>query len=149
MDRLDEHIVEQLTNNARQSGDILAKRLGVSSATIRRRIKRLVVSQAIRILPILKKPSEFGYPVSVMIAFDVEHNKIEKTAQLLGSIPQITWVVILTGRYDIMVTALFRSTEELAKFMMKKVADMEGVKDTETYICLDVTKGGYGTIDSF
>ena len=84
MDKLNEKIIEQIANNARQSGDVVAKKLDVSPATVRRRLNQLIDSKTIRIVPVID-PIKFGYPLTVIIAFDVKHNKMGSATQLLGS----------------------------------------------------------------
>ena len=78
-----------------------------------------------------------------MITLDVAHDKLESAMKTLGKQPEIKWLSTTTGRYDIIAMAQFRSTDCLSDFMTKELAQLEGLKDSETFVCLDVKKGRY------
>ena len=140
MDSLDEKLIELLRHDARPSSETLAKHLKVSPATVRRRIKRLIKKEVIRIVAVAD-PNKTGIPLAAIITFDVAHDKMESALELLASRPEIKWVCSTTGRFDIISLARFSSTEELAKFVQSELTKIDGLRDSETFICLDVKKG--------
>ena len=117
----------------------------MSSATVRRKLRKLIGSDVLHIVGLVD-PNKFGFPLAVMIALDVDHDKLESALEVLVNRPEIKWVSSTTGRFDIMALARFASTESLSDFMMKELTQIEGVKNSETFICLDVKKGYYGTL---
>lgn len=139
---LDEQLVSLIGQDARQSSETLAKKLNVSSATVRRRLRKLIEGDLLRIVGIVD-PTKFGFPLNVVIALDVVHEKMEATIEALVNLPEIRWASITTGRFDIMAIARFRSADKLSDFLTKKLGRMEGVRDIETLVCLDVKKGLY------
>ena len=141
-DSIDEQLVRLLGQDARQNSEALAKQLNLSSATVRRRLRRLLRNDLLHIVGVVD-PAEFGFPLAVVIALDVAHDKLEPAMKSLGKQPEVKWISTTTGRYDIMVFALFRSTDRLSDFMRKDLAQLEGLKDSETFVCLDVKKGRY------
>ena len=142
IDSIDEQIARLLGQDARQNSETLAKQLNLSSATVRRRLRKLIHSGLLRIVGVVD-PGKFGFPVAVVITLDVAHEKLESAMETLAKRPEIRWVSTTTGRFDIIVLARFRSNDRLAEFMTKELAQLEGVKDSETFICLDVKKGSY------
>lgn len=142
LDSLDKRLLEMLGENALQSGEILAKKLGVSSSTIRRRMRRLNQSGIVKVSALVH-PTEVGYPLLTVIAFDVAHDMVDMVAQALTKRPEVKWVTSTTGRYDVLAFAWFRSTDELSDFLQKGLSGVNGIRDTETYICLQVKKGQY------
>ena len=62
---------------------------------------------------------------------------------MLAQRPEIGWVSTTTGRFDILALARFASTDELSDFVEKKVTRIEGVNNSETFICLRIGKGRY------
>lgn len=138
--RIDERLTELLGQNAHLSSEALAKQLGVSAATVRRRLRKLLDSGVIRIVAVAD-PDKFGYPLSAIIAFDVSHDKLELATDALAQKSEVKWVSTTTGRFDVFVWAHFRSTDDLSEFLQKEVPTMEGLRDTETFICLSVKKG--------
>ena len=144
-DSIDKQLVRLLGQNARQNSETLAKQLNISAATVRRKLRKLISSDMLRIVG-LADPNKLGFPLAVMIALDVTHNKLESALEVLVKRPEIKWVSSTTGRFDVIAVARFPSTESFSDFMMKELTQMEGVKNSETFICLDVKKGHYGIL---
>jgi len=128
--------------DAQQNSETLAKQLNLSSATVRRRLRKLIRGGLLNVVGVVD-PTKFGLPLAVMIALDVAHDKLESTIEVLAKHPQIAWVSTTTGRFDIIALARFRSTDGLSEFMAKELAELEGLRDSETFVCLDVRKGRY------
>ena len=61
--------------------------------------------------------------------------------QTLASQPEVQWVTTTTGRSDILALNEVNSTEELFEFVRGKLIPIEGIKDSETFVCLHVEKG--------
>ena len=142
MDVLDEKLLQLLSQDARKSSKTLAKQLNVNEATIRRRIKKLLESGVLRIIGVTD-PTAIGFPLLAVIAFDVAHQNIDSAIDALASRSEVKWVSSVTGPFDIIAVARFRSTDELYGFMQKEVAHLEGLRDSQTFICLHTTKGQY------
>ena len=142
MDSIDRQIIALLGQNARQSSEEVAKQLNLSSATVRRRIRSLIKRDLLRIIGV-GDPGSFGFSLAVCIAFDVEHDKLESTMAALIKKPEIKWAATTTGRFDIIVLANFSSTDYLSEFLKRDLSNIEGVKDYETLVCLEVAKGRY------
>ena len=142
LDALDEKIINVLKENARQSSEKLAKKLNVSPTTVRRRLKKLSRTGAVRMVALVD-PSKAGISLLTIIAFDVAQDGVDAALQLLSEQPEIKWISTTTGRFDIVVEAAFRNTNELSDFLQKKLSGLKGLKDTETFVCLEVKKGRY------
>ncbi len=142
IDALNKRLIKLLQDDARRSGDVLARELGVSSATVRRRIRALIKDDVMRIQAVLA-PDKVGLPLAVVIAFDVAHDKLESVMEFLADRPEVKWLSSCTGRFDIMAVAWFSSTEELSEFVQKQLVKLEGVRDSETFVCLQVKKPRY------
>lgn len=142
IDGLDERLIHLLENDARQSSEVLAAQLNTSPATIRRRVRKLIQSEVLRIVAVVDS-SKVGLPLTAVIALDVAHEKLDSVTQMLVSRPEVKWVSTTTGRFDILVMATFPSTDELSVFVQRELAKIEGVRDSETFICLHIGKGRY------
>jgi len=142
LDSIDEQLARLLGQDARQNSETLAKQLKLSSATVRRRLRKLIRDDLLHIVGVVD-PAKFGFPVAVVITLDVAHDKLELAMEALVKQPEIRWVSTTTSRFDIIALARFRSTNRLSEFMTKELAQLEGLKDSETFICLDVKKGRY------
>jgi len=139
---LDEKLVQLLGQDARQSSDTLAKQLKVSAATIRRRTRKLLQSGVMRIVAVAD-PNKIGFPVAVVVAFKVTHDKLESFMKMLASQPNVMWSSVTTGQFDIVTLMRFRSIDELSNFLQCGLANVEGLRNIETFFCLDGGKGYY------
>jgi len=142
LDSLDKRLLELLGENASQSGEALAKKLDVSPSTVRRRIRRLNQSGILRTAALVH-PAKVGFPLVAVMAFDVSHDKLESVTEKLAARPEVKFVTTTTGRFDVLAFVWFRSTDELSEFVQKDLATVDGIRDTETFLCLQVKKGLY------
>jgi Lrp/AsnC family transcriptional regulator for asnA, asnC and gidA len=140
IDQLDARLIQLLGQDARQNSNSLAKQLNTSSATIRRRVKKLQESGILHVIGVVD-PSEVGLSVNAIIAFKVAHDNMKTILDTLASWREITWIATTTGRFDILARGRFTSTNELSKFLTEQVGSIKGVTSSETFICMDVKKG--------
>ncbi len=141
-DDVDKHLVELLQKDARQSSGALAKKLAVSATTVRRRLRKLIKEGVLRVVAVVD-PKKVGLPLITFITFDVAHDKVEAVMARLAKREDVIWVSSTTGRFDVLAVARFASTDELSDFLQKQLPSIEGIRDSETFICLSVKKGRY------
>ena len=145
LDDLDVAIVSHLQENGSLTNAGIAERenVPVSEETVRRRIKRLVREGLIRIVAV-PDPTRLGYESEVLIGVQVEADKVGDVADALTDIPEITWVTVSTGAYDVFAWATLKTSSELSSLLLTKVGVIPGVRKTETFINLDIRKRLYG-----
>lgn len=145
LDDLDIAIVSHLQENGSLTNAGIAERenVPVSEETVRRRIKRLVREGLIRIVAV-PDPTRLGYESEVLIGVQVEADKVGDVADALTDIPEITWVTVSTGAYDVFAWATLKTSSELSSLLLTKVGVIPGVRKTETFINLDIRKRLYG-----
>jgi len=139
---LDEELVKLLAQDGRESSEVLAKKLRVTPSTVRRRMNELIKSGIIRITAVVD-PKKVGYPLAAIVAYDVEQNKLDSAVNFLSSLREVMWVSTTTGRFDIISAMRFNSTEELNLYINKTMNQIDGLKDSETFVCLHEGKGNY------
>jgi len=142
MDLLDEELIKLLAQNGRESTELLAKKLKVTPSTIRRRLNELIKKGLVRIIAVVD-PKKVGYPLAAVVAYDVEHDKLDSAMKLLSALPEVTWVSTTIGRFDIISIMRLNSTDGLNEFINKVMVKIEGLKDSETFVCLHEGKGNY------
>jgi Lrp/AsnC family transcriptional regulator for asnA, asnC and gidA len=139
-DALDEQIIKLLGNDARQSSKVLARQLNVSAATIRRRVARLLRSGILHYVAAIDSV-KVPYSTIVVMALDVDRARIKSVSDILVRLPEVKWVATTTGRFDILATAYLDSGTNLSGFLENQLGTIDGIKDSEIFICLDVRKG--------
>ena len=145
MDALDNRIIDILQENGRASNAGMARRVGVSEGTVRRRLKRMVDQGFIEILA-LPDPVKLGYESQALVGVQVDPDKVEQVADDLADLDEIRWVVMTTGSFDVFAWATLRSSEELGVFLRTKVGVIPGVRRTETFVNLENKRRGSGRI---
>ena len=141
MDYINEQLIRLLERNARQSSETLARQLNVSSATIRRRLKKLLDSNLLHIVA-YKDPIRAGLPLAAVIAFNIDHGLLDSAMKAICSYPEVILACTSTGRYDAFALTRFSSNEEFSSFLRNEITKIEGIKDSETFVCLHIEKRG-------
>ncbi len=142
MDIIDKQLVQFLEKDARQSTKVLAKKLSISPATVRRRIGNLIKGNVIRFVAVVD-PDRMGFPLAAIFSFEVDLEKLDSAVEALKSRPEVRWLSTGTGRSNIVAVAQFMSTDELSNFTRNGVSKIEGIKHFETSIILKREKAHY------
>ena len=143
MDELDRKIIQILQNNGRASNARIARDVGVSEGTVRRRLKTLVQKGSIKIIA-LPDPDFLGFDTEALVGIQVDPDKIDEVAILLVELKESSWVSVTTGSFDIFCWVTLPSSEELGNFLKAVVGTIPGVRRTETFVSLSVRKRNYG-----
>ena len=136
-------IISMLQDDGRVSNVEIARDLGISEGTVRRRLKRLLQDKFIRVSA-LRDPGKMGYASEALVGVQADPDKIDKVAEDLAQLEEVDWVTITTGAYDIFAWVALQSAEALGIFLRTKVGTIPGVRRTETFVNLSVKKRGYG-----
>ena len=143
MDALDRKIIALLESNGRASNARIARDVGVSEGTVRRRLKRLIHDGIINVVA-LPDPGKLGYNSEAIIGVQVDPDQVDAVAEKLSSLQHTRWVAVTTGTYDVFAWATLPSPEELGIFLREKIGPIPGVRRTETFVNLTVAKREYG-----
>jgi len=139
LDELDKSVIGILQIDGRESNAKIARQLGVSEGTIRRRLKRLIDDRTIQVTA-LPEPSKLGLNTEAIIGLQVDPGKLEEVASELGGVPQTLSVSVTTGAFDIFAWVAVKTQEELHSFLLGVVGKIAGVRRSETFVSLGVNK---------
>lgn len=139
IDELDRKILALLLENARLSCREVGRAVGVSTATVSKRLKRLEKGGIIRGYTVLLDHEKLGYEITVVTAITVSGGKLLEVEHEIAKLPNVCAVYDVTGPVDVMVIAKFTSREELSKFT-KALLAMPHVERTCTYVVLTTVK---------
>lgn len=143
MDDLDRKLIALLQVNGRASNARIARDVGVSEGTVRRRLRRLIQDEVIRVVAV-PDPEKMGLNTVALVGIQADPDKIDAVAEKLAQLPEAHYVSLTTGSYDIFMWVALASSEELGKFLRQKVGVTEGIRRTETFVHLAIAKKGYG-----
>ena len=139
VDNLDSQIVQLLKKDGRASNAHIARALGVSEGTVRRRLKMLIDSDVVHVNVSLD-PAKMGLTTEAIIGLEVDPDKMDPVCASLADFDEIGYVTLTTGAVDVFAWGRFSSTESLGLFLRSKVGKIPGVRRTETYMCISVRK---------
>lgn len=142
MDQTDRQIMDLLRENGRRSNVEIARELGVSEGTVRKRIDRLLGSSALRIVGIVD-PAMAGYETRALIFLTIELSRIEQAGSFLCDLPEVVNVYWVTGEYDFIVDAVFESDKHLMSFLTERLGGIPGIANSQTAHVLHVQKHSY------
>lgn len=142
LDDLDRDIVGELQDNGRRSNVAIARALHVTETTVRHRIERLISNGFIRIAAVID-PRKTAYQVDAIIWMELDRGKFVEAAEHIARFPNVVYVGLTTGRYDVLVEALFESDEDLLEFVTHKLSRSVGIVRSETYHVLRTVKINY------
>lgn len=139
LDILDRGLIRELQRDAYRTHAELARLLGTSKTTVTRRIQRLLREGVIRIVGVVD-PEKIGFNTSALIGLDVDLHFFDSVIDQLMAKPQVHLLTVVTGRYDIVLGVTVASAKELAHFVRNEVATIEGVRNSETLLVLEMKK---------
>ena len=135
----DRAIIRLLQQNARISYAELSRATGIPESTVRRRMDRLHQRGVIE-FAMLADPSRLGYDLRAMIGLKVELRRLDAIAAELRTMDEVTFAAFLTGNFDVMLQIVVRSQAELVAFLTERLAAVDGIRSTETFVMPYVIK---------
>ncbi len=147
LDDLDHQIVDALRMNGRKANVELARELGVTEATVRRRLQRLIDDGYVRIVAVTN-PRRIGFELDVVMALTVDFYCLEEVAQRLAEMPDVRFVGCMAGKYNLHLVGLFRNSDHLHEFLAHSLTTLPGIRTVETMQVLKVHKRTYDRIEA-
>ena len=136
---IDANIITLLQSDGRRTNTEIANIIGVTEGTVRNRIARMLKSQIIK-FEVWADPIKIGYQTYAFIDIQVNPPDIESVGEQLAKFPEIIFVGLCTGSFDIHVAALFTSNEHMYEMITKRLNHVKGVHRTSTSSVLRVLK---------
>jgi len=139
---LDKRIIEHLQQDGRRPFTQIAAELGVSEAAVRARTNRLVERGIIQVVGVTD-PLKLGFHQQAMIGVRCERNRLLDVAEAVSAFPEVDYVVITAGTFDLLIEVVCEDNEALLQFLTEKLRAVDGVRDTETFVYLRMVKQTY------
>lgn len=131
-----------LQEDGRRSNAEIARLVGSSEPTVRKRIDRLMAEKIIKVVAVLN-PVKTAYRVDVLIMFQTQPGMSLAVGAQLEADEHAVYVAHTTGEFDIIGEFLFRSEEELMHFLNDRTGEIEGVVRTQVACVLQTRKINY------
>jgi Lrp/AsnC family transcriptional regulator for asnA, asnC and gidA len=139
---LDKRIIEHLQQDGRRPFTQIAVELGVSEAAVRARTNRLVERGILQIVGVTD-PLKLGFHQQAMIGIRCERDRLIDVAEAVAAFPEVDYVVITAGTYDLLIETVCEDNEALLNFLTGRLRRIDGVRETETFVYLRMVKQTY------
>ena len=87
-------------------------------------------------------PLTLGFSRMAMIGLKVERD-LRKVANDSATLPEVSYVVVVSGSFDLMMEVVCEDDDHLLALLNDKVRSITGVRSTETFTYLKLFKQTY------
>src|SRR4051794_12605043 len=119
IDDISKAIIEQLQQDGRRPYAAIAKAVGLSEAAVRQRVQRLLDTGVMQIVAVTD-PLTIGFPRQAMIGVRVEGDS-RLVADTLAEIPEIDYVVITAGSFDVLAEVVCEDDDHLLTLLNDRI----------------------------
>ena len=141
IDTVSKAIIEQLQQDGRRSYSAIGKAVGLSEAAVRQRVQRLTEGGVMQIVAVTD-PLQLGFARQAMIGITVD-GSIDDVAETLGAMDEIDYVVMTAGGFDLLCEVVCESDAHLLELLSTRIRPVPGIRTTETFMYLKLTKQTY------
>ncbi len=137
MDEKDKKIIEMLEENSRRPFTEIADELGVTEATIRKRVESLEEEGIIKKYTVEVDPEKLGYNNATLLGLDVEPEKLVEASEKISKIEEVKKIYTCTGDHMIMAKIWTEDNSHLGSLMSDEIGEIDGVKNLCPAIILE------------
>jgi Lrp/AsnC family transcriptional regulator for asnA, asnC and gidA len=141
IDEIDKAIIRELQLDGRTAYAKLGPAVGLSQAAVRQRVQRLIESSVMQVVAVTD-PLTLGFGLQAMVGVKVDGD-LRVVAAKLAQVDEVAYVVVTSGRFDLLVEVVCRDNEQLLALVNDVVRAIPGVRTTETFTYLHLEKQTY------
>jgi len=131
LDALDRQIIALLQRDGRACFAEIARALGTSEATARRRVERLIAEGVIRVVACVE-PGRVGLQAEALIYLQCELDRLTQIGRQLAAMPEVREVLYTSGAHDLVLRVALPSGEDLWPLLTERIAPLPGVRSSQT-----------------
>ena len=141
LDKTDIAIIGHLQIDGRRAFTAIAKDIGISEASVRQRVARLLRTNIIQIVAVTS-PLDLGL-IWAQINLRVSGDRLEAVAEAVAELPQVDYVSICAGNFDIIVGVVAHDREEIFDVLVNHIRMIPGVEQADFLLNLKILKDNY------
>jgi Lrp/AsnC family transcriptional regulator for asnA, asnC and gidA len=142
LDDLDKAIIKALQLDGRRPYAQIGRQLQVPEATVRQRAERLISRGVVQVVGVTD-PLAMGFQQPALIGLKVDPGRLDRVAEQIAQLDEVTYVVITAGRYDLFCEVVCVDNEDLLRVLTESFAGIDGIRSTETLVELRFVKESY------
>lgn len=144
LDDLSRRILEAFRFDGRLRNADVARRVGVSEGTVRRRIAALRDARLLKFVAIID-PRTLGY-LHALVGINADGDRAVEIAEGLTKSPEVPYVALAMGSFDIWVAVILPSTDAWNDFR-SRLGALPGVRHTEPFLITRILKQNFSYWD--
>jgi Lrp/AsnC family transcriptional regulator for asnA, asnC and gidA len=141
LDDVNKAIVEELQQDGRRTYGSIAVAVGLSEAAVRQRVQKMRDAGVMQIVAVTD-PLQVGFSSQAMVGIRTDGDA-RAVADRLAAVDDIDYVVMCAGSFDILVELVCEDEESILELLNGVIRQIPGVRDTETFMYLKLTKQTY------
>ena len=141
LDDVSKAIVEERQQDGRRTYGSIAEAVGLSEAAVRQRVQKMRDAGIMQIVAVTD-PLQIGFRSQAMVGIRADGDT-RLVAERLAAVEDIDYVVMCTGSFDILVELVTEDEDSLLELLNGVIRQIPGVRDTETFMYLKLTKQTY------
>lgn len=141
LDHTDLLILALVQRDGKLAQSAIAKRVGLSTAAVNERLKKLEKAGVIRRYAAIVDPAAVGAGLTAFVEVFIEHPRHETTfiERMLG-LDEVQECHYVTGEFSLLLKIRVRDVEALQDLLLHRLNCLEGVRQTRTLIVLSTLK---------
>jgi DNA-binding Lrp family transcriptional regulator len=130
---LDIDLIRALQRNGRASFRELSAELGVSERLVSSRYSELVDMGAVRVSAVVN-PRNLGWDALAWLGIHLDAAAdLEEVAARLAGVTRVSYLVVASGRYDLMAEVVCRTDDDLLATLTGPIGGIEGIASVELF----------------
>lgn len=130
LDKTDRNIIALLQKDGRMPSSEIAKRSGVSEATVRYRLKKLIDGKFIQIVA-AGNPIKLGFGIAANMSLYIDRLQVNDIISELKKIDRLSYIAQMTSDPSIELETFVESIHELDD-LLSQIESIPGITEIET-----------------
>ena len=141
LDSTDRHILALVQRDASLAQSEIAKRVGLSTAAVHERVKKLEAAGVIRRWTAVVDPTAVGALVTAFVEVFFEHPRFEKGfIERVLKLEAVQECHHITGEFSLLLKVRVSDMPALQTLLLEQLSGHEGVRQTRTVMVLSTVK---------
>lgn len=147
LDRHDLQLLALVQDDAQRPLSQLAQAVHLSTAAVHRRLKRLTEAGVIQSTRAQVQPAAVGYPLSIIVAVEVESERVDLLDAMKRSFaaqPEVQQCYYVTGESDFILILTVRDMDHYTQLTRQLFFTNNNVRKFKTFVTMSPVKVGLG-----